>query len=109
MKGKFRLQFIRTCHNLLNKRKITEGNFTYLNEEKQHFARLYCGFFFILHESQSINENCHILAVQSSQNCCEMAALAKTEIELEITVDCSCHTTYMYITCVYRSASDTNH
>ena len=34
-----------------------------------------------------------------------MAASAKTKIELAITVDCSCHTTY--ITHVYRSASDT--
>ena len=34
-----------------------------------------------------------------------MAALAKTEIELEIIVDCSCHTTY--ITPIYRSASET--
>ena len=46
MKGKFRLPFIRTCHNLLNKRKFTEGNFTYLNEEKQHHARLYWCFFY---------------------------------------------------------------
>ena len=34
-----------------------------------------------------------------------MAASAKNKIELEIFVDCSCHTTY--ITRIYRSASDT--
>ena len=34
-----------------------------------------------------------------------MAASAKNKIELEIFVDCSCHTTY--ITLIYRSASDT--